>query len=375
MDTSEATQLLTWLDEERRRDKALLAELQKSIEQHEHHLSNVAERMESLEERLAQTNAELARMSRFEQALQKFKEEILLELQRSEERLRKETDNKEKLLRGERQERVKALTKLGERVEEASQLEGSLQTQQAELQRLNKATSALELQLDEGLKEGKKAQEKLLALGERLNRNDEKLAELLQERELESARSDGIKERLKFLEGWAERGTQQMADLQAFGERLREDQVQLVEQLRAVDDRRTKQIAGWAKEMRSWRKEAGSRREHMALMDKQYRSAQKMQAALAELKTQLEQDREALEHLQQTGEERQKQQLEEWRKENELLWLRNGERWDQLSAENAKRDARITQLWESQAEHLRRQVGELAKWIKEIEKRLVHSKK
>ena len=75
MDTSEATQLLTWLDEERRRDKALLAELQKSTEQHEHHLSNVAERMESLEERQAQTNAELARMSRFEEALQKSEAE------------------------------------------------------------------------------------------------------------------------------------------------------------------------------------------------------------------------------------------------------------------------------------------------------------
>lgn len=375
MNTSEATQLLTWLDEERRKDKALLVELRKSIEQHEAHFLNVTERVEKLEERLAQTNAELARMARFEQALEKFKEEILLELQRSEERLRKDVDSKDKLVREERQERLKALTKLGERVEEALQLREPLQTQQVELQRLNKAISALKLQIDEALKEGRKPQEKLLVLAERLSKNDEKLAELLQEREEERARSESIKERLNFLEGWAERGTQQMVDLQAFGERLREEQAHLVEQLRGVDDRRTKQIAGWAKEMKGWRQEAGPRREQMALMDKQYRSAQKMLASLAEVKMHLEQDRETLEHLQHTGEERQREQFEEWRKENELLWLRNDERWQQLSLENARRDARMTKLWESQSEYLRRQVRELAKWIKEFEKRLVSSKK
>jgi chromosome segregation ATPase len=375
MDTSEATQLLTWLDEEHRRDKAMLAELQKGMEQHEGHLSNVTERMEKLEERLAQTNAELARMSRFEQALQKFKDEILLELRGSEERLREEVDNKEKLLREERQERAKGLTKLAARVEEAFQFGDQLQTQQAELQRLNKAISALKLQIDEALKEGKKPQEKLLVLAERLNKSDEKLTELVEEGEEEKVRSEGIKEKLKGLEGWAERGTQQMVDLQTFGERLREEQAQSVEQLRAVDDRRAKRIAAWAREMGSWRKEAEKLREQPALIEKWHRSAERTLAALDELKSQLEQDREVLEHLQETGEERQKQQLEEWRKENEMLWLRNDERWQQLSVENDKRDARITHLWESQAEYLRRQVRELAKWIKEFEKRLVRSKK
>lgn len=410
MDTSEATQLLTWLDEEHRRDKAMVAELQKSIEQHEGHLSNVTERMEKLEERLAQTNAELARMSRFEQALQKFKDEILLELRGSEERLREEVDNKEKLIREERQERAKGLTKLEARVEEAFQFGDQLQTQQAELQRVNKAISALKLQIDEALKEGKKPQEKLLVLAEGLDRCDkaiakllqelekqkaryegtteklkllegwakrgtQQMAELLQEREEEKIRSEGIKEKLKVLEGWAERGTQQIVDLQTFGERLREEQAQSVEQLRAVDDRRSKQIAAWAKEMRSWRKEAEKLREQPALIEKWHRSAEKTLAALDELKTQLGRDREVLEHLQHAGEERQKQQLEEWRKENEMLWLRNDERWQQLSVDNAKRDTRVTQLWESQSEHLRRQVRELAKWIKEFEKRLVRSKK
>ncbi len=375
MDTSEATQLLTYLDDERRRDKALLAELQKSVQQQDDRLSGIAERMEALEERLAQTDAELARMSRFDEALEKFKEDVLLELRRSEERIRKEADGREKLLREERQERIKALTELAKEVKEALRLGELLQAQQAELQRLNKVMASLELQIDDALKEARRRQESLLALTERSNKNEEKLVALLQEREQEKARLEDIKGKLKFLEGWVDRGTQQMVDLQAFGERLREEQAQQVEQLRAVDDRRSKQIAKWGKEMGQWREHHGQRRELTALMDKQYRSGERTLAALAELKAQLEQDREVLEHVQQTGEERQRQQLEEWRKENEMLWLRNDERWQQLSLENAKRDALLGQYWESQTEHLRRQVGELAKWIRQFEKRFVRSKK
>jgi chromosome segregation ATPase len=231
------------------------------------------------------------------------------------------------------------------------------------------------MQTDEALQEAKRTQEKLLALTGRLDRSDKAIAQLVQKQEEDRVSSESIKGKLKVLEDWAERGTQQMVDLQAFGERLREEQVQLVEQLRAVDDRRKKQIDGWAKEMTSWRQEVEKLREKLALMDKQYRSAEKMLAALDELKSQLEQDRETLEHVQHAGEERQRQQLEEWRKENQMLWLRNDERWQQLSEENTRRDGRVALLWESQTEHLRRQVKELARWIKEFDKREVRSKK
>jgi hypothetical protein len=340
MDTGEATQLLTWLDEERRRDKALLVDLRKSIEQHENLLSHISERMERLEEALAQTDAEVARMSRFEHALEKFKRDILSELQRSEERFRKEVNSAEGLLRTERQERAKALAELGKRVEQSLQIEEKLQTERTEIRRVNKAVSALKLQIDEAVQEDKEQHEKL-----------------------------------RFLESWAKQGGQQMADLQALGERLRAEQAQLVEQMRTIDDRRMKQITKWGKELSSWRKEAGQRRELGAVMDKQYRSGERMFAALDRLKTQLEQYPEALEHLQHTGEERQRQQLEEWRKENEMLWLQDDERWRGLSEGNAKRDAHVARLWESQIAYQRQQVGQLAKWIRLLEKQLVRYKK
>jgi hypothetical protein len=375
MDTREATDLLNWLEEERRRDKALLAEFEKRVDQHEDQFSASAEKLDRLEEDLAQTTAEAARVSRFEQALQQFKDEILLEMRRRQEGLRKEIDRKDEVLRQERQDRVTALARLEDRVKEALRLQELLETERAEIRRLNKVASDLKLQMDEVSKAGRGQQERLLAIGEHVSRNDERLAQLLQGQEDEKARSERIAERLTFLEGWAERGPQQMADLQAFGERLREEQAQFLGELRKIDDRRKKQIASWAKEMRAWRDEAPRVGEQLAMSEEQYRSAEKMLSSLEEMRIQLQQDREALQHIERTAEERQRQQLEDWRKENELLWLRNEERWQQLSEENAKRDAHIALLWESHVAHLRRQVGELDKSIKELEKRLVRFSK
>ncbi len=235
---------------------------------------------------------------------------------------------------------------------------------------MSKVTSALKLQQDEALKEGREQRERLLAFREAVNRSEGRLSELLQEGEAQKARSEKIREKLEFLEGWAERGGQQMADLQAFGEQLREEQAQLVGELRTIDDRRKKQIAGWAKEMRTWRDEAERLREQLTLSGKQYRSAERMLTALDQLKIQLEKDRDALQHMERTAEERQRQVLEDWRRENEMLWGRNEERWQQLSEENSKRDDRTALLWESNVAHLRRQVGEVEKFMKNVEKHL-----
>ncbi len=371
MDTREATELLDWLEQERRRDKALLAELDKRLDQHEGQVSATTEKMDTLEESLAQTTAETARISRFEKSLQQFKDELLLEMRRWQEGLRKEMDRQDEVLRQERQDRAVALAKLEERVKEALQVQEAIDTERAEARRLNKVTSDLRLQIDEALKEGRGQQERLLAIDEHVRRNDERLAQLLRGQEDEKTRSERIAERLTFLEGWTERAPQQMADLQASGERLREEQGRFLDELRRVDDRRKKQLAQWAKEMRTSRDEASRVREQLAMSEKQYRSAERLLSSLEETSIQLEHEREALQHIERTAEERQRQQLEDWRKENELLWLRDEERWQQLGEENAKRDAHVALLWESHIAHLRREVGELSKSIKELEKRLV----
>lgn len=371
MDLGEAAQLLKWLEEERRQDKALLADIQKRQEQHEGQLVRVWEATERLEQNLARAAAEVSHLSRFDKALQQFKDEILMELRKSEERAGKEHEARDRQLREERQERVSGLARLEQRLTEAMKIQEPLDTQRAEIQRLTKTASALRLQIDEAAKEVRGQQEKFLAVGERVSKVEQSMVELFQASEEEQSRSGSMGERLTLVQALLEREDQRMGELAALVEDTKGEQSQLADQLRGVDDRGKKQISGWAKEMAAWRTDAEAVREQIGLSDKQLRNSERMLDALDALRIQLEKDRDALQHMERTAEERQRQQLEEWRKENELLWLGNRQQWEQLADENDKRDEYVALLWEVQVAHLRREMGELDKLTKELERRLM----
>lgn len=371
MDLGEAAQLLKWLEEERRQDKALLADLQKRQEQHEGQLVRVWEATERLEQNLARAAAEVSHLSRFDKALQQFKDEILMELRKSEERDGKEHEARDRQLREERQERVSGLARLEQRLTEAMKIQEPLDTQRAEIQRLTKTASALRLQIDEAAKEVRGQQEKFLVVGERVSKVEKSMVELFQASEEEQSRSGSMGERLTLVQALLEREDQRMGELAALVEDTKGEQSQLADQLRGVVDRGKKQISGWAKEMAAWRTDAEAVREQIGLSDKQLRNSERMLDALDALRIQLEKDRDALQHMERTAEERQRQQLEEWRKENELLWLGNRQQWEQLADENDKRDEYIALLWEVQVAYLRREMGELDKLTKELERRLM----
>ena len=371
MDLGEAAQLLKWLEEERRQDKALLADIQKRQEQHEGQLVRVWEATERLEQNLARAAAEVSHLSRFDKALQQFKDEILMELRKSEERDGKEHEARDRQLREERQERVSGLARLEQRLTEAMKIQEPLDTQRAEIQRLTKTASALRLQIDEAAKEVRGQQEKFLVVGERVSKVEKSMVELFQASEEEQSRSGSMGERLTLVQALLEREDQRMGELAALVEDTKGEQSQLADQLRGVVDRGKKQISGWAKEMAAWRTDAEAVREQIGLSDKQLRNSERMLDALDALRIQLERDRDALQHMERTAEERQRQQLEEWRKENELLWLGNRQQWEQLADENDKRDEYVALLWEVQVAHLRREMGELDKLTKELERRLM----
>jgi chromosome segregation ATPase len=369
MDVREARERLDWLDQERQRDKALLAELQKRVEQQDAELAHAQEVTEALSEALSSGSVEARSLSRFEKALQQFKEDVMLEVRKAEERLAKDSRSADNRLRGERREWQNVLARLEQRVEELG-LEDTLRTQRADMERLTKTAAAHGTQIEGMLKEGRERQGTLLALEDRVRRGEERTADLLQAREAASSRSDDIVESLRRAQAQIERLSQQASDLESSREEVRQEYAAIGNELRAVDDRVKKRIAGWTKEMGEWRGSAEELRERVALSDKQLRSGEKMLASLHEMRIQLENVRESIQHVERTAEERQRQQLEEWRQENALLWSRNDERWAQLAAENANRDGQTKGLWDAQLSHMRHEVGELEKLMKDLGKRL-----
>ncbi|MDH4207879.1 MAG: hypothetical protein OEV76_03300 [Anaerolineae bacterium] len=374
-DSADSKQLLLWLDEERRRDKAQLVALEQRVEEQAREIAHSEQSLKELRDELDRANAELKSVSRFDEVLQRTRDEILSVVRGFEERLARQKDDGDRRLVQEAQSRMEAVATLDRRIEEVSPLGQQLQTRRVEIDRLNKTTLGLQSQIDGAVKEAKAQQDRLLGLVERIRKTEEGLSAVLQTVEQAKTGSAGVEENVKQLRIQDQQAAQRIAELETSDQALRQQQAEVSAELRRVDDRGKKQISGWSRELASWRGDAQRVTEQIAQADGQRREIEQMLAALDALRMQLEKDRESLQHMERTAEERQRQQLEEWRRENELLWLANDERWQQLSADNARRDSHRQLLWETQLGFLRRDVTHVEKFIKDLEQRLLRPKR
>ena len=76
MDTAQIAQMVNWLDEEHRRDRAEIARLQQRLEAQSSDIVEQARRIQELEARLAGTQAHLTKFGQIEHSIQNTKLEI-----------------------------------------------------------------------------------------------------------------------------------------------------------------------------------------------------------------------------------------------------------------------------------------------------------
>src|SRR5512145_1773979 len=85
MDLNQLSQMVSWLDEEHRRDREELAKLDQRLQGLGVENQQQARRIQELEGRLASTAAQLTRFTQLEQALQQLKSEMVVMLDKHTE--------------------------------------------------------------------------------------------------------------------------------------------------------------------------------------------------------------------------------------------------------------------------------------------------
>jgi len=76
LDLSQATQLLTWLDEEHRKDKALLMALQSQVDTQKTQLKEQARQLQEIQAMLARIEGQLPKLAQFEDSIQSVRTEF-----------------------------------------------------------------------------------------------------------------------------------------------------------------------------------------------------------------------------------------------------------------------------------------------------------
>lgn len=342
MDPAQTSQMISWLDEELRREKAQVSDLRDLLQKQAIELGDQRKRYEDLQGRLTRLQNDVARMTQVDQAVQQVKSELASVLQAVREELRRHDQQTLQARQVEREAETKAHLELAQRVERLLTLEDKITILSTEQQRQNELQIAQRQRLDNIDKE-------LVRQSDR-----EHLAEEGHRRELERIDAvqqalDGIRTqiesyaaRFQYLERWAQSSAQRTADMQAFRMDMQRVQSELLEGQRRSEQRVERQIREWTTITEGIHRDQETWANQLRIFAEQHERTKKaltsMQDLAKELRVGQSETRQALD----LGAEKQRRELREWQGENEKRWTRYLAQWEYRWDEQHKTDEALT---------------------------------
>jgi len=275
MDLNQATQMITWLDEERRRDRADLVKAQQRLEGQAGQIEDLTSAVQSLEGRLASAMAQLTRMERIEQAMEQLRNEIVLMIQKQEEDRQRAEREAARARLIEQENLSKALADIRKELPRISRIEEELQLRRAEEQRLGEATLTLQQRIAEVGKDLETRLRNLPYIEEQRARDARRIAELQGETTELLKRTEAQVAKLSLLDERTQKNTSQIERLMATRDELKQAQQAFIEEMQIKEQQRQRQMAAWEAEFVAQQEHMDEYGKRMRLFNEQYELAKK----------------------------------------------------------------------------------------------------
>jgi hypothetical protein len=320
MNLDQVIQLLNWLDEEHRKDKAQIAELASQLTQQYTLVAGLNKTVQDLEERLARLQSQSLRFTQLEQTAGQTKAEVQIALEQHDKRYtQRETE--------------------------------AFQMRQLERERQDQILSTLQLQI-EGLQQWQRS---TIGDHEMINRIDLTLPTF--QREIE----DGIRgneethQRLQLLEEWVPRFGQMATEQRQLSERLTKERAEAVEAARRAEQQRARHMAEWAEQMKASRREVDEWIVQMRAIQEQHKESRKIYGPLQELEERLKQTEARLLQWQRLIEETRRKERDQLLADVDKRWQQQLGEWQFLRDEWTKRLTVVTD-----------RIGKMEDWRPEV---------
>lgn len=302
MNQDQSGQMLTWLDEEHRKDKVMMGEILTQLDQHLTQITGVTKGLQDLEERLARVQSQSLRYSQIEQALGQVKTEVTLLFEQFNQRVQQREDEAFKVRQKERERLDKAVTELRDRIDEVAQPLPRYASYQEAIRRLEGG----QLPLLRGLEE----------LGKR---------------------QESFNSRLAVAEEWVKRTGALIAEIQQLAERLRQERADALEATRRADQMRARQVTEWNEQMKVARREMEDWVSQLRPLLELPKEVRGYLATLRELESELKQIEPRMAQRQKLLEEFSRTEISAMKIELDKRWGQQERDWDFMRDEWTKK--------------------------------------
>jgi hypothetical protein len=385
MDTDQLTQMVTWLDEEHRRDRGEVAKLQQRIESQATEVVEQARRIQELESQLASTQAQLVRFNQVDQSMQQLKNELVLMLQRQDEQRLQDQREAERIRATERESISRGMSEVRKELPRFNRIEEELQQRKAEDQRLSEIVMAMRQQVNSVNNDIDERTRSIPFLSEQRTQDNKRIAQLQQETVELFKRTEGVSGKLPALEASIQRVERSVTSVQPIPGQLREEVSSFVEGQKLKDVERERQLVVWREEFEQQRDVIAKQQQRLQDFDSHITDSKRILLGLQGFEESIRREQHQVSELQRLAEERQRKSLDDFLAEDEKRWKKQTLEWDHrwIEQDKSNRDLAvqfpplrkeiealkvlIRQLWRLQETYGSQRLQEAQRWLASLE--------
>ena len=336
--TTQDSPNVSWLDQELRRTRALVAEMRDLVDKQQVAMTDQNQRLVSLEDRLTKQQAQLLRIPDVEEALRHTRDEIVLMLSELRQDVQKRETEFWRNRQAEHEQDVRAIQEVQAQLERFEPLEQSIAVRQAEERRLNEMIMRLQQSHEDVAKRLAQREEASRLLAERLEHAIVKVGQL--EVALGEARKEQpeYNSRIQIMETELSRVTQQMGEMYNLREELTKQQAEVSETQRRSDRERAQVLTEWARRMEGFTHQLETWGEQLRYYTDQHDKNRRVLREVQELAHQVSQQQDQLRQIQRIAEDQLRHDLREWHAESERRWAQESERRERALEAQIQRD-------------------------------------
>ncbi len=392
LDLGQAIQMLRWLDDEHRKDKVQLSELQKRLDEQKDLAVSQGRRIEELETRLKDTQESLVRFVRIDAAIEGLVKQVrrfeeidirLNALQTSLSRF----DQIDAAMQQTRGEAAALLAKF--EYELFSALEQAVSARAVERERDMRAVN----ELRKGLEPIPELERRLDVAAAEDRRLNDQFPPIHKELERLAAAVEAQVPRMQYLEEWGGRLTAQIADLKLLEDRVKAEHAAMHETVRRSEEDLRQVLAEWTEGVLDHRHRVDQVIAGLPPLDELITETKRVLAQYEGLDDEIRGEQTQVAHMLELSEERLKETLTKYLSEQEKNWDQHitvfdlfrkqqremtdamNARLEALEQEDAEHEERWRALRETWSEQSKRQLLELERARQELESSVSKRKK
>ena len=361
-DLTQVTQMLNWLESERRKDKAALATLEQKANGLANELAEQSRRVQELQTTLTAAQIALSKLPQFDKVLEQFKTDLMGEMDRRDDSQQKSAREADRLRKVEAESIGRAITEIRKDLPRIKPLEDELPMRRAEERRLGEVLARLGQRVDELAVRTEDRVQNVIYLEENRRQDAKRIAELEEDVTNFAKRLDAMSGKMTLLDDNVQRVPLRLGEFQ---KRLQE-QDKVVEELRVNDFHRAQEMRTFADQVsKQIAPIPGYLSRYQADSQKMQELALANQRSLEESKSfqvRVETRQAELGEMQRINEERIKKQIEEWQTEQEKRWKRELVHWTEQWTEHD----RVHAPWETRLEVVEQVLPEHTRQLKAV---------